>query len=190
MTAGRRYLEVMSFNESLTMSETEYVDAAKAKDGKMFPKKPDAPWGKGDKLSTPQKDAKAKADTYPTEKLPDGLVGQLQIAFALAGLSEPSPLATWQSPRYAYDKVVAVLATHGLMPAEEPEADAFGPESKSLKIKVCKHATQDYDQDSEPIATHTTIDLEWAAKQPNQFEVTAEVSGAEEPTPTDVEAGE
>lgn len=182
MTAGKKFLMLESFDESLT---EEYVDAARAKDGKMFPKKPEQPYGKGDKLSTPQKDVKAKPDTYAAAPLSDGEVGLIMVGLVGAGMmvacpdasAAPGSLAPWRCPSYAYEKVVSILSGLGLEPEAPPEADAFGKEKTSYTVKVCRHVTQDYDQDSDPAGTHTSITLSWVEKQPAQFEVSAEISG-------------
>jgi hypothetical protein len=187
MTAGKKYLQLMAFDEALVLPAGADLD--EAKDGKMFPKRPEEPWGKGDKLSTPQKDVKAKPEEYPAEALSDGEVGLLMIALAGAGILSSSPgaatlpgsVATWRCPSYAYEKLVSILAGAGLVPSEPPAEGSFGADKTSLSVAVSKHNVADYDQDSNPIPTGVSVTLTWTATQPGQFTVAADIKGPAQP---------
>lgn len=171
---GAKYAAVMRFEETCLLAE-EYVDAAKAKDGKMFPKKPEQPYGKGDKLSTPEKDKRAKDPVPATETLPHGVEGELQLRLAMDGIDPRGTTRTFQSPVYAYRQVLAILSSMGLCAMEEVEADALALDSAGITIKVGKVNPDGADN---PIPTSTSISLKWTVTQPNQISTQAEVSTA------------
>jgi len=165
---GDKYHRVMEMAESFYLGE-EYVDAAKAKNVKMFPKKPEEPYGSGDPLSNPKRDRRSKDPVPPQQDLPDSVIGALQAAFVLGGLDGRT---SFQSPKYAYAKVVGLLTMQQLGPLVAPEEEDFDPERKTLSFQVARHNTEGEDH---PIPTNRTVVLSWVPTETNQFSVDVEI---------------
>jgi len=161
---------VLNFVERLVLTDAVSNDAKKAKDKPNLSQKIDQNYyGKGDKLSTPEKDKRANEPTPPQESLPDAIKQGLQLAFLNAGLDGQ---AFVQNPRYAYGKAVAILAARGLCPMEALQADAFEADAKSATFAVGKNNP---DCTGNPIPTNLSVTMSWESPAFNRYSVHAEI---------------